>query len=69
MSILGGRGILAAKDAKSAKGMGKGEKGREGWNLGDGAPRAKRGSEADGAGVDRGVHASAQDLPKGWLKD
>ena len=29
--------------------------------LGDGAPRAKLGREADGAGVDRGVYASAQD--------
>jgi hypothetical protein len=33
---------------------------RRGW-LGDGAPRAKLGREADGAGRARGVHASAQD--------
>ena len=35
----------AAKAAKSAKGMGKREE------LGDGAPRAKLGREADGAGM------------------
>ena len=29
--------------------------------LGDGAPRAKLGREADGAGMGRGVAASAQD--------
>ena len=44
----------AAKDAKSAEGMGKREE------LGDGAPRAGRRREADGAGRDRGVVASAQ---------
>ena len=37
----------------------------EGRRLGDGAPRAKLGREADGAGVDRGVYASAQDGRRG----
>ena len=46
---------------KDEKNRGSAQERRSQDGLGDGAPRAKLGREADGAGVDRGVHASAQD--------
>ena len=61
------RGGWAA--ARRWGGEGRTGKGAEGRRLGDGAPRAKLGKGRRVAGVDRGVHASAQDYPKGWPKD